>query len=105
MGEKRGNTGKLIYDFNTAGVMEVLLKGRWCRTTCKEFRSFDSKRRITEPTKIKLGQVDMPMRTYTYDGPVYLYDTNIEVIKSNSEKLMTGEAFKKTKEISENRGS
>lgn len=94
MGEKRGNTGKLVYDFNTAGVMEVLLKGIWRRTTCKEFRSFDAKRRITEPTSIQHGKVDMPMRTYEYDGPSYVYDTNIEVIKSNSEKLITMDYWK-----------
>ena len=105
MAEKRGNTVKIQYDFNTAGVLEVFLKDRWCRATPREFRSFDSKRRITEPTKTELGNVIVPMRTYEYDGPVYLYNTNKEVIKNNSGKLVTGEAFNKTKKISESRDS
>ena len=37
MAEKRGFTGKLEYDFNTAGVLEVCIKGTWYRTTGREF--------------------------------------------------------------------
>tara|TARA_R110002124_G_scaffold139074_1_gene303183 strand:+ start:960 stop:1277 length:318 start_codon:yes stop_codon:yes gene_type:complete len=104
MGEKRGNTGKLIYDFNTAGVMEVFLKDIWRRTTCREFRSFDGKRRISEPTMIEHGKVDMPMRTYEYDGAVYVYDTNMEVNKSGSGKMVTGEVWDEARKQTEKRG-
>jgi hypothetical protein len=97
MGEKRGNTGKLIYDFNTAGVLEVLLKDIWRRTTARDFRSFDGKRRISEPTSVKLGKVDMPMRTYEHSGAVYVYDTNMEVTKSGSGKMVTGEIWDKAR--------
>jgi len=94
MGEKRGNTVKIQYDFNTSGVLEVMLKGEWRRTTSREFRSFDTKRRITEPVRAELGNVDVPMRTYEYDGPAYVYDTNIEIKKSNSGKFITMDYWK-----------
>tara|TARA_R110000824_G_scaffold15193_7_gene64081 strand:+ start:385 stop:702 length:318 start_codon:yes stop_codon:yes gene_type:complete len=93
MGEKRGNTGKLIYDFNTAGVLEVLLKDIWRRTTARDFRSFDGKRRISEPTSVKLGKVDMPMRTYEYDGPTYVYDTNMMIERKNNGQLITSQSW------------
>lgn len=105
MGEKRGNTGKLIYDFNTAGVMEVLLKDIWRRTTCKEFRSFDGKRRITEPTAIQHGKVDMPMRTYEYDGPTYVYDTNMEIERKNNGQLITSQSYDQGMKMSKKRSS
>tara|TARA_B110000908_G_C9902742_1_gene291801 strand:+ start:51 stop:365 length:315 start_codon:yes stop_codon:yes gene_type:complete len=103
MGEKRGNTAKLIYDFNTAGVMEVLLKDIWRRTTCKEFRSFDGKRRITEPTAIQHGKVDMPMRTYEYDGPTYVYDTNMEIERKNNGQLITSQSYDQGMKMSKSR--
>lgn len=105
MGEKRGGTVKLSYDFNTAGVLEVFLKDRWCRATAKEFRSFDGKRRISQPTKVILGQVDMLLTTYDYNGPVYLYDTNKEVSKGNTGKLVTGEVWKQKLKVSKSRNS
>ena len=55
MSEKRGETVKLINDFNTAGSLEVFntkLNG-WFRVTAKDFRSFDGKRRITQPTEVE----------------------------------------------------
>jgi hypothetical protein len=57
MAEKRGETEKLINDFNTAGVLEVYMPNLegWYRTTAKDFRSFDGKRRITEPIKVEKG--------------------------------------------------
>ena len=89
MGEKRGHTEKLIYDFNTAGLLEVFMKKTWYRSTAREFRSFDGKRRITEPTKIELGNVIVPMRTYDYNGPVYMFGTNKEVETANEGKIVT----------------
>ena len=105
MGEKGGGTVKIQYDFNTAGVLEIFLNERWCRTTAKEFRSFDGKRRISQPTEIELGKVDMPLTTYDYNGPVYLYDTNKEVTKSNTGKLITGEVWQQKMKVSQNRNS
>jgi len=94
MGEKRGNTVKIQYDFNTSGLLEVLLKGEWRRASSREFRSFDTKRRITEPVRTELGNVNVPMRTYEYYGPTYVYDTNIEVTQTDSGKFVTMEYWK-----------
>jgi len=66
MAEKRGNTGKLHYDFNTAANLEVEFDGVWYRTTAREFRSFNGSRRI-------YGE--------QYSGPVYLFGTN-QIIKN-----------------------
>ena len=102
MAEKTGHLVKLQYDFNTAGVLEVCMKGTWHRATSREFRSFDGKRRITEPTKTELGNVIVPMRTYDYNGPVYMFGTNNEVKTINEEKIVTSaywdEARKQTEE-------
>ena len=73
MGEKRGNTEKIKYDFDTARNLEIFmpnLKG-WYRVTSREFRSFNGKRRIQ-------GE--------EYNGPVYLYGTNKRANKSQYEK-------------------
>jgi len=76
MGEKRGNTGKLLNPYNDNGVLEVYHdeSGKWFRVTSREFRSWGGKRRITEyrypfrqPTQVE---------TYEYVGPVYEYLTN-----------------------------
>ena len=87
MAEKRGFTGKLEYDFNTAGVLEVCIKDTWYRTTGREFRSFDGPRRISEPIKQPGKDIksysDVKFRTYDYDGPVYLYATNEIINKKN----------------------
>ncbi len=61
MSEKRGNTGKLIYDFNVAAHLEVQVGEMWCRVTARDFRSFNGARRI----------FDVP-----YEGPIYLSNTN-----------------------------
>lgn len=72
MSEKRGNTEKLKYDFNTATNLEIYVVGlqRFHRVTSREFRSFNGKRRIN-------GE--------DYNGPVYLYGTNKRINKSKSE--------------------
>ena len=106
MTEKRGETEKLINDFNTAGVLEVYmptLEG-WYRTTAKDFRSFDGKRRITEPTEIELGNVVVPMITYEYTGPVYMFGTNREVEVANEGKIVTSPYWDNARESSEKRG-
>ena len=90
--EKTGHTGKKLYDFNTAGVLEVCIKGNWYRTTCNEFRSFDGNRRITEPIKqpgLRDSMFNVPMKTYEYNGPVYVLLTNQEVVRMNTETIVT----------------
>jgi hypothetical protein len=104
MAEKTGHLVKLQYDFNTAGVLEVCMKGTWHRATSREFRSFDGKRRITEPTKTELGNVIVPMRTYDYNGPVYMFGTNNEVKTINEEKIVTSAYWDKARKQTEERG-
>lgn len=73
MAEKKGNTVKLKYPFNTAACLEVQLpNGDWYRITCKEFRSYTYPRRISQ-NKGKEYMIEI------YEGPVYLYGTNIVV--------------------------
>lgn len=81
MGEKRGLTEKMYYDFDTAGVLEVFvpkLHG-WYRVTSRQFRSYDGRRRITRPSKPQgRGEIyDVPMITEEYFGPVFLWGTNL----------------------------
>ena len=105
MGEKRGDTGKLEIDFDSSGCLEVFMKGQWFRTTSREFRSFDGKRRITQPTEVELGNVDVNMRTDDYYGPVYLWGTNTEVLDTTGEgKLITSPYWDKSHKISGSRG-
>jgi hypothetical protein len=92
MAEKTGNTAKLVYDFNTAGVCEVCIKDTWYRTTPREFRSFDGERRITQPIKQPgLGDdfADIKFHTYPYNGPVYVIQTNLEVIRMDTNTIVT----------------
>jgi len=105
MAEKRGATEKLKYPFNSAGVLEVYMKEKWYRVTGKEFRSFDGLRRITEPTRVERGNVvDIPMRTYEYIGPVYLFATNNEVPYTGTGKIAESEHWTKMLQISQSRG-
>lgn len=77
MGEKRGKTVKLIYDFPTQLSTEVFDYGIWNRVTCNRFRSFNGKRRI-----LKFDKQNQPYYE-DYNGPVYLYETN-KVLKDHS---------------------
>jgi len=92
MAEKRGFTGKLEYDFNTAGVLEVCIKETWYRVTGREFRSFDGCRRITEPIQQPGKDIktynDIKFTTYDYNGPVYMFATNEIVERKNSNKVI-----------------
>ena len=73
MAEKRGNTVTLEYPFNTAACLEVQLSnGGWYRVTCREFRSHTYPRRISQ-------MEGKEYITEMYEGPVYLYGTNIIV--------------------------
>lgn len=73
MSEKGGFTGKLKYDFDTAGNLEVFIPNLdgWYRVTSREFRSFNGKRR-------RNGE--------SYDGPIYMYNTNKRTNKSTQPK-------------------
>lgn len=104
---KRGETEKLVYEFNTSGVLEVYmvkLKG-WYRTTAKDFRSFNGPRRITIPTEIEHGNVDVPMQTFEYYGPIYHYGTNKVVEYSDTGSIAKNEIWEQSRKISENRGA
>ena len=104
MAEKRGETEKLRYDFNTSGLLEIYMNDNWYRVTGRDFRSFDGPRRITEPTVVELGNVKVPMQTYEYWGPVYMFGTNKEMAFTNSGSMYTGKIWEKGRKISENRG-
>jgi len=85
MAEKTGDLEKLVYDFNTSGVLEVQMTDeKWYRVTATRFRSWDGPRRITEPTRVERANPWVPMRTYLYEGPLYVYKTNKKVKGSNS---------------------
>jgi hypothetical protein len=66
MSEKKGNTVKLQYDFDTSKNLEIYLPNLndWYRVTPGEFRSFNGKRRIQQQN---------------YNGPIYQYGTNNKV--------------------------
>lgn len=106
MAEKRGETEKLTYDFNTAGCLEIKYKGKdiWYRVTSKEFRSFNGPRRITAPTHAELGNVDIPLVRTEYFGPVFLYGTNKEVPFTNEGDFARGDKWYDRIRQSENRG-
>jgi len=80
MSEKRGNTVTLEYPFNTAACLEVQLSnGGWYRVTCREFRSHTYPRRISQ-------EKGKEYITEIYEGPIYLYGTNIMVNPDEIEK-------------------
>ena len=91
MAEKRGFTGKLIFDFNPTAVLEIQYNGEdaWYRVTAETFRSFDGKQRYTEPAYAQRGIMSVPMNVTEYDGPVYIYKTNTQAPKQNLGKTIT----------------
>lgn len=104
---KRGEIEKLEFPFNTAGALEVYMPelGNWYRVTAKDFRSFDGKRRITAPTTTVRGNTDIPTVTEEYNGPVYLWGTNTEVLDTTGEGiLITTPYWDKVHKISGSRG-
>ena len=106
MAEKRGHTEKLTYDFNTAGVLEIFLRNeKWYRVTSRDFRSFDGKRRITEPTETVQGDVwNVNMRTYDYEGPVFLWGTNKQVRYQGTGEVINSTVREKFNKTSGSRG-
>ena len=80
MAEKKGYTVTLEYPFNTAACLEVQLSnGGWYRVTCREFRSHTYPRRISQ---LK-GKEYI---TEIYEGPIYLYGTNIMINPDETDK-------------------
>ena len=74
MGEKRGQTVKLIYDFPTQLSTEVEYdEGKWIRVTCNRFRSFNGPRRILHFNKEDKSEYR------EYNGPVYYFNSNIKL--------------------------
>ena len=73
MSEKRGNTGKLIYDFNVADNLEVQVGDMWYRVGARDFRSFNGARRVSE---------------VPYYGPLYMFATNTKVTEPTKQGLM-----------------
>lgn len=108
MGEKRGNTGKLIFEFNPLAALEVQYNDgdeRWFRVSAEHFRAFDGKRRITEPAEVIRGCQDVKMKTYEYDGPVYIWGTNKKSVKQNIGKLVSSPLYEQALANSKKRGT
>ena len=107
MAEKRGQLEKMRYDFPTEAVLEVQIKGKWYRVTSREFRSFDGKRRYTKPERQPgLGMKDIkdiPFITYEYNGPLYMFASNEEVVPLNNEKIVSTPYYEETNKISGSR--
>ena len=101
--EKRGDTGKLEYDFPTHGVCEIKMKGTWYRTTEREFRSFDGPRRYSIPEYTKHRIVEVPMITENYFGPVYVWGTNTTVPYQGTETIISSSLREKFLEGSRQR--
>ena len=80
MSEKTGNTEKLKNDFIDSKLLEVYLPrlDNWYRVTCRDFRSFDGKRRV---------------QGKNYEGPLYAYGTNRLVKFNNTSTIMGSEVL------------
>lgn len=107
MAEKRGMTGKLLYDFPTEAVLEVCINGNFYRTTAKEFRSFDGVRRISEVVKQpKIGESfsNIEYNVTMYEGPVYEYSTNRKVEFTGSNKIVSSSILETNQKVNKKRG-
>ena len=91
MSEKRGQTGKLTYDFNTAAHLEAQSsRGSWCRLTAREFRSWDGPRRITEYFIDSKTKQSYSPGTLEYHGPIFVLMTNTQVEYTGDCRLVQG---------------
>lgn len=107
MGEKRGMTGKLIYDFPTEAVLEVKINETFYRITSKEFRSFDGIRRITKLVKqpgIGEDVTKVKSESYFYEGPVYEYGSNKAVPFTGSNKIISSSVLESNQKVNKRRG-
>lgn len=92
MGEKRGFTGKLTYDFDVSKLLEVQTeKGSWVRVTARDFRSWDGPRRITVNYMDEATKRSVAGEPQEYHGPVYIYGTNTQVEYHGSCKPISGD--------------
>ena len=97
--EKRGDTGKLEYDFPQQAACEVCIDETWYRVTERDFRSFDGPRRYTQEEYVKKGVINTPMKTYSYEGPVYMWGTNTSVPYEGTEKVITSPALDEQRKL------
>jgi hypothetical protein len=104
MSEKKGNTGKLRFDFNPSSVLEVQFESddRWFRVTAEYFRAFDGKRRITRWVKSS-PYSQWEARIDEYYGPIYMWGTNTLVEKENKGGLVSSKKYELFLENSKNR--
>jgi hypothetical protein len=80
MSEKRGQTEKLKYDFNTAQAVFIKRNDKMYRVTERDFRSHSGDRYIY--VKQSTGIYEY----VKYSGPVYYYNTNkicVEIVGEN----------------------
>jgi hypothetical protein len=79
MAEKKGNTVKLKYDFPSQRSCEVYIPSleNWFRVTPREFRSWVGSRRILHITNE--SKLDQKTHYEEYDGPTYLFESNIKI--------------------------
>lgn len=107
MAEKRGHLEKMVYDFPTEAVLEVCIKEKWYRVTSREFRSFDGKRRYTKPERQPgLGMKDLKdikWITVEYNGPLYMFGSNKEVVHEWNEKIVATPYYDEVNKISGSR--
>ena len=89
--EKTGHIEKLKNDFDDSKLLEVYLPrlDNWYRVTCRDFRSFDGKRRI---------------QGKEYKGPLYAYGTNRLSTFNNTSTIVSSEVLNERKLISKRRG-
>ena len=80
MGEKRGSTGKLKYDFPEEKHLQVFMKEKWYRVTPKDFRSWVGKRRIVYYNQKQEEYHD-------YEGKVYYWDTNTVCTEASNDGI------------------
>lgn len=91
MGEKRGFTGKLEYDFDVSALLEVLGKNdTWVRVTARDFRSWDGPRRLVTATIDPEDRHNNIFEEIDYWGPVYAYGTNTQVEYTDSRTIVDG---------------
>jgi hypothetical protein len=104
MSEKKGNTGKLNFNFDPSSILEVQFNSddKWFRVTAEYFRSFDGKRRIG-----KWGYVNsFPyFDVQDYCGPLYIWGTNILSQKLHLGKIVTSKEYENFLETSRRRSA
>lgn len=91
MGEKRGFTGKLHYDFDVSALLEIQGKtDKWVRVTAREFRSWDGPRRITINYMDESTKTSVDGSPEDYWGPLYAYGTNTQVEYQDNREMVDG---------------